>query len=371
MTFVFWQGIISIHQKTFLEALAQQPLVDKVVLVVEEAITPYRKNMGWEVPDIAGVEIVRAPDTYEIQRIVRLNKHAVHTMGGIRVGRMMTIAFDACVQHKCHMGIMTEPYNSAGLKGRLRTFKYKYYGKKYFKYIQFVLAIGRQGVAQYEELGFAADRIFPWAYFVSLGATGKRVAAKNPNVRRIIYAGRLEEAKGITRFVRELAAGGEKNFILDIYGTGADTDLLKEFVTQNGLELRVNFYPFLRYDALVLKYAEYDWVVLPSSGKDGWGVIISEGLLNGLKAICSDICGVSRVIKDGFNGLVFNWNDAGSCQAAINRMLSEDSFADVPTITDWARQTISGEAGAAYFVDIIGCVYESQLKPELPWERGK
>ena len=36
MKLVFWQGIISIHQQSFLEAVATQTGVDEVLLVVEQ-----------------------------------------------------------------------------------------------------------------------------------------------------------------------------------------------------------------------------------------------------------------------------------------------------------------------------------------------
>src|SRR4051812_32393768 len=123
MTFVFWQGMISIHQQTFLEAVASQSTATKVLLVVEYDITPYRKNMGWSVPEIANVEIIRNPSKKEIKEIVLAHKESIHIMGGIRVGRMLAAAFNYCVKESCRLGIMTEPYNSAGFKGRLRTLK--------------------------------------------------------------------------------------------------------------------------------------------------------------------------------------------------------------------------------------------------------
>ena len=366
MVLVFWQGIISIHQQSFLEALAKQPSVSKVLLVVEEEITPYRRNMGWDVPEVAGVEIVRSPSAAEIGQIVNAYIDAVHIMGGIRVGRMMKAAFDVCIKHKCKVGIMTEPYNKASLKGRLRAIKYQYYRLRYFRHIQFVLAIGKQGVAQYAGLGFDAQFIFPWAYFMSLGKEFKR-GYDNPAIKRIIYGGRLEAPKGIYRFAAELMNAGSGNFVLDIYGTGEDEGKLKGLATANNRQGAINFFPFLKYEDLLKKYAEYDWVVLPSTQKDGWGAIISEGLLNGLKAICSSICGVSWVIKEGYNGVTFDWAEEGSCKAAINKMLHEHTFAAPESISLWANKAISGNAGAVYFLQILDCVYHKKEKPGIPW----
>ncbi len=368
MTFVFWQGIISIHQRTFLEAVAAQAGVDKVVLVVEQDITASRMKMGWEVPQVAGVTVVRAPKVDEVKLLAKTYRDAVHVMGGIRVGAMLSAAFDACVSEGCRIGIMTEPYNSAGLKGTLRTLKYQYYRLRYFRHIQFVLGIGRQGVEQYMGLGFDAARIFPWAYFVSVPMEARKERPKG--TQRIIYAGRLEAAKGIYRFVAELVESKRDNYELDIYGEGPDDIKIMELVKQKGLLERIRMYPFLKYEELLKQYAHYDWVVLPSAAKDGWGVIVSEGMLNGLKAICSDICGVSRVVKDGVNGVTFDWATEGSCRKAINRMLAEQGFAAHGTIAAWAAKGISAAAGARYFMRIIGNVYNNEQRPGIPWEEA-
>ncbi len=368
MKYVFWQGIISIHQKSFLEAVATYAPGNEVVLVVEHDITPYRKNMGWEVPQMHGVTIIVAPDRVRITELVRTYQDAIHVIGGIRVGAMLSAAFDECIRQKCRIGVMTEPYNHEGWKGMLRTMKYRYLGVRYFRHIQFVLAIGKLGVAQYTRLGFSKERLFPWAYFITVPQATKQVATDN--AVRIIYAGRIEAPKGISRFVQQLMdTAGNKPFVLDIYGTGSEEAALKHNIAAAGFADRINIHPFLKYDELLAQYGRYDWVVLPSAGKDGWGVIVSEGLLNGLKAVCSNICGVSRVITNGRNGMVFDWQDAATLNKAIAAMLDNEGFATQEAIAEWAQEGISAEAGARYFNDIIDNVYNDKTRPGLPWEQ--
>ncbi len=366
MVLIFWQGIISIHQKTFLEALAKQPSVSKVLLVVEHDITPYRKNMGWEVPVVEQVEIILSPSKEEVAGIFSKYKDAVHVLGGVRVGRLMTMAYDECVRQKGKMGSLSESYNNAGVKGKLRHLKYFYYKLRYYKHIDFFLAVGKAGVNTYTGLGFDPKRVFPWAYFVSVKVPD--IKPEPAGEKRIIYAGRIEEGKGISRFVAELAAVKDKKYRLDIYGDGPEGESLKKFVADNELIEKIRFYPFLKYDELVTKYINYDWVVLPSTKKDGWGVIVSEGLLNGLKGICSNICGVSWAIKSNFNGVVFSWAEEGSCRKAIEELLNDSKFAGPEAIKDWAKKSISAEAGAEYYLKIIDSTYNGKSKPPIPWE---
>ncbi len=366
MTLIFWQGIISIHQKTFLEALVMQPSVTKVLMVVENAITPYRKNMGWEVPEIKGVQITISPSKADIERIFAENKDAVHVLGGIRVGPMMTMALEEGAKHKAKMGSLSEPYERSGWKGKLRDLKYLYLKLFYFKHINFFLAVGREGVETYTRLGFNPNHVFPWAYFVSVAVPETKPPA-TPGETRIIYAGRIEAGKGVTRFTEHLAQVRDKKYRLDIYGGGPEEESLKKFVADSGLTDRICFFPFLPYNELVKQYAAYDWVVLPSIKKDGWGVIVSEGLLNGLKAICSNKCGVSWAIKDKVNGVTFDWGEEGSCRKAIDEMLSGKGFADAEKIKAMAEEGLSGTAGAKYYLKIIDSVFNGQNKPGIPW----
>ena len=217
MVLILWQGIISIHQKTFLEALAKQPSVSKVLMVVEQEITPYRKNMGWEVPVIDNVEIIRSPSESDVRKIFSDYKNAVHILGGIRVGKMMTMAFDAGAAAGAKMGSVSEPFNKSGLKGKLRTLKYIYFRYRYFKHINFFLAVGKEGVAQYTGLGFNPRYIYPWAYFINVPTTPAHINPRQTK-RRIIFGGRLEPGKGIYQFVIELAKFDKSTYSLDIFG---------------------------------------------------------------------------------------------------------------------------------------------------------
>ena len=367
MILIFWQGIISIHQKTFLEALAKNSAVRKVIMVVENDITPYRKNMGWDVPEIEGVHIIHSPSGAEITRIFAENRDAIHVLGGIRVGWMMKRALSEGAKTGAKMGAMSEPFSKNGFKGFFRKLKYEYYKVRYFRYFDFFLAIGKEGVNQFTNLGFDPHLIFPWAYFITVDHSHS-FSLQARQRKRIIFAGRVEEGKGIYQFIRELSVEDKKKYTLDIYGEGAVESRIKRFVLSNGLETNVFFHSFLPYNELIKLYKNFDWVLLPSVSKEGWGVVVSEGMLNGLKAICSNICGVSWAIRENFNGVVFDWDDKQSCHDAISKMLDSNDFADSGAISNWAHEAVSAEAGAAYYLKILASVYSGADKPEIPWE---
>ncbi len=212
MVLIVWQGIISLHQKTFLEALTRHPQVSKVIMVVEQDITPYRKNMGWTVPKINGVDLIVAPSVHKIESLFADYIDAVHLLGGIRVGKMMTKALEVGAKRGAKMGVLSEPYGKSGWKGKLRHLKYVYLSMFYFKHIQYILAVGKEGVRQYKQLGFKKDNVYPWAYFINVDKQSATVV-HNTNSVRIIFAGRLEQGKGILRFVQELSKFDSESII--------------------------------------------------------------------------------------------------------------------------------------------------------------
>lgn len=364
-TFLFWQNMISIHQKDFLEALAAQLGVGKVVLIVQQDISAERKKMGWDVPQLKGIQVAVAPTNDQIDDLIAGNEGGVHVFSGFNVGPVNTYAMRQCISSKRKIAIMSEPYNFAGNKGRIKKIKFQLDALRYKKHISFILAIGDEGVAQFTAAGFGVDKVFPWGYFINMPAQ-YQVKKETASKCKIMYAGRLEEAKGIFRFATALL-GHNADYELHLFGEGADKEKIQEAYKAANASEKLKFTPFLKYEDLLQKYKEYDWLVLPSTQKDGWGAVVSEGLLNGLKVICSSRCGAGTVIREGWNGVRFNWEIAGDCDKAIEQMLQNKSFAEPQQLISWASKALVGDAGASYFINISNYRSGQRAKPQAPW----
>lgn len=367
MELIFWQGIISIHQQSFLEEVAKLPDIKSVTLVVAQTISDYRKNMGWDVPEVAGVDLIVAPDNTKIDELIANRPDAVHIMGGIKVGEMLNYAFDKCVSNHRRIGIMTEPYNADGIKGKLRSLKYKYQIGRYGKHIDFVLAIGNEGMSQYKQLGYDISKLFAWAYFINV-TKYKTEDNATDEVIRYFYSGRLEGAKGILKFLNALLSNANQNYRFTICGSGPDEQLMKEAIDKAGANDRITIQSFMPHKELLKLYKDADWVVLPSAGKDGWGVIVSEGLLNGCKAICSVRCGASAVVRDGWNGVTFSWETPDEVNKAIEQSMNTSTFAGYKELSEWASKTLSAAAGAKYLSTILSHIYANGAVPITPWK---
>ena len=159
----FLANIISIHQSAFLNALSVK---HEVVLVVEKDLEKERRQQGWSVPGLEKINIVVAPS--ENQTIEILNESAVQVFSGIAAYPLVRKAFRYAIKNGLKTGVLMEPFNWIGLKGKIRWLKYYLMKIRFGNKIDFIATTGELGTSQYASIGFDKHSIFEWGYFVEL-----------------------------------------------------------------------------------------------------------------------------------------------------------------------------------------------------------
>src|SRR5690606_29512487 len=99
--------------------------------------------------------------------------------------------------------------------------------------------------------------------------------------------------------------------------------------------------------------ASADCLVLPSR-HDGWGAVVSEALMAGTPAICSDRCGAAGVVRASGCGGVFPAGDAGALAAVLKNVIAQGrpTPARRRLIAYWAS-CLGAAEGAAYLAAIL------------------
>ncbi|MEM7429744.1 MAG: glycosyltransferase, partial [Pseudomonadota bacterium] len=111
-----------------------------------------------------------------------------------------------------------------------------------------------------------------------------------------------------------------------------------------------------------------DCLVLPSE-YDGWGAVVSEALLAGVPAICSDACGAAEAVRGSHRGGIFRSGDAADLAGLLRQQLQAGA-PDRPerqTIAAWAEASLSGAAGGQYLTDILRSAFGQSPAPKAPW----
>ena len=255
--------------------------------------------------------------------------------------------------------------------GHIKRLVYRWVLGKADSQPDFVLAIGSVMPAWIAARGFPKGRIFPFAYFLppsSLAVTSsKGVKTKI----RIGFIGRLIPLKRLDLLIHALAKLDRTDYELFVVGDGP----LKNQITQLANKMlgydRIHMHGQVSMTEARRLVESFDCLVLPSDA-DGWGAVISEALMVGTPAICSDACGSSVAVNASGVGGVFKSGNVLSLKKLLSDTIDagRNSIEKRQEIYHWA-QCLSSEAGAIYLNKVINSVYKGAPRPKTTWESSR
>ncbi|MDH3574368.1 MAG: glycosyltransferase family 4 protein [Desulfobacteraceae bacterium] len=148
---------------------------------------------------------------------------------------------------------------------------------------------------------------------IRYGLIGKKV---------ILFVGNLLPVKGLHLLIDALSKIEDKNVVLLIVGGGYGEAEYKKQVKEKGLEDRVIFSGHQSPDKnLPAYYNLSDFLVLPSTHSESFGLVILEAMASGKPAIVSSLPGPSQLIKDGEDGLIARVGDTEDLKNKIEYLL--------------------------------------------------
>jgi glycosyltransferase involved in cell wall biosynthesis len=138
---------------------------------------------------------------------------------------------------------------------------------------------------------------------------------------RLLYAGRLDERKGVGTAVEALARL-PRSARLTLVGAGDEAyeRRLRDRVRELGLYERVAFMGACGRDELRAAYAEADAVVFPVVWEEPWGLVPLEAMGRGRPVVATGRGGSGEYLRDGENCLLFEPGDPDALAAAVERL---------------------------------------------------
>jgi glycosyltransferase involved in cell wall biosynthesis len=111
-----------------------------------------------------------------------------------------------------------------------------------------------------------------------------------------------------------------------------------------------------------------DILLLPSTGKEGWGAVINEALMQGVPVLCSDRCGARDLLAEPWIGEVFKTDSVKSLGDVLARWIVRGKRTPELTkrIQAWSR-CIEGDSVADYFASVLRHVYGGAQRPVPQW----
>ena len=365
---VFWLGEPSPHQSSVLCGLADVACDRRIITIFQRRLSNDRLAQGWHVPHPGRTRVVMAPDGPSIAQIARQEPEAsVHVFGGMRLP-MIRRALRECSATNALLGVASEGRPGDGVLGVLRRSSTFVLERPYRKRTDFVLAIGKHAAQWYEMCGYSQDRIFDWGYFVE-APPRRALAPIQRSWVAITFVGQLIRRKGLDTLIRALSRLNSRHWKLEIVGDGSERRSLQKLAFEFGIGDRVCFIGPMSNSQVREVLAHSDLLVLPSRF-DGWGAVVNEALMEGIPAICSDMCGAAVLLRSRVLGAIYR---AGSVDELAAVLASTIERGPLPLAQRRENQTwsrcISGGAAARYLLEIIEHVSGGAgERPLAPWQ---
>ena len=187
------------------------------------------------------------------------------------------------------------------------------------------LAVGTRSRDYYLHYGAAQERVFLVPHAIQddlFQHAAHRAQPRRTALRQqwglgeqemvFLFAGKFIEKKRPLDFVKAIAAAlqQEPGIAGLMVGDGPLRVACEQFVTSH--KLPIHFAGFLNQSRMAEAYVAADCLVLPSDGRETWGLVVNEAMSCSRPAVVSDAVGCAPdLVRDGRTGAVFPLGNVG------------------------------------------------------------
>jgi glycosyltransferase involved in cell wall biosynthesis len=143
----------------------------------------------------------------------------------------------------------------------------------------------------------------------------------------ILYVGRLEPVKGIDYIIKSAPIILEKypksKFI--VVGEGGFKDKLVKMAQSNGSKDSIFFTGFLKDKALDRLILSSDIFTIPSI-YEPFGIVALEAMAAGIPIVASNVGGLSEILNNEYNGILFPPRDHNSLAEGVIKLLDDSEL---------------------------------------------
>ena len=249
-----------------------------------------------------------------------------------------------------------KPYNSFfllnSLKNLARWIKFKAILTRfhYFNENIYFLLIGKHAPSDYINLGVSKNKILKFGYFPALNELlRKNYCAQEKNEKiHLLWAGRLVSWKHPEYAVKTCKYLTQKGYKIDlkIIGNGPEEANLKK--EAKGCE-NIYFLGGLPVDKVRKLMSESDIFLFTSNQAEGWGVVLSEAMSEGMCVIASESAGATNeLIQDCKNGKIYSLDSLTELKSITEQILIHSE--EIPRLGKAAQKFVNEKWNAKIFV---------------------
>ena len=162
---------------------------------------------------------------------------------------------------------------------------------------------------------------------------------KTKNSKNILFVGCIEENKGIVFLLYSLKdiIKNFPNLKLKIIGEGELKKDMIKLTQQLNIQKNVEFLGWKEKKEVIKEYLKSFLIVVPSICTDNAPVVIQEAMCLKKAVIGSNRGGIPWLIKDGYNGLIFNPQKKGDFKEKISYLLTHPKTVEKMGLNGYIR----------------------------------
>jgi len=330
----FWQRSLSPHLAPVAGAMSN--LGWNVTYVVESELNQSRRNLGWSEPELNDVEVMRPQDA---ERLISFAKSApidaIHVVQGLRSNGHLVEVTKILKQRSIKFWVVIETIKESWYSFLLKRFLYGVMIRQNRPHIAGFLAIGSSTANWLTHRGADRNTIHDFSYCTGHKPVKRKTPCKHTSDDRFrfIYVGQLIRRKRVDLIISALKRINNKQLIsMTVIGSGIESKKLSLHAAKL-TEVDITWHGSMGLEIIPLVLQEHDCFLL-ASDHDGFGVAALEALNAGLQVVCSDACGVSRIVANAPFGHVFK---KGSLPELIKCM---DNSVKIGKLSDDEKESI-------------------------------
>jgi glycosyltransferase involved in cell wall biosynthesis len=218
------------------------------------------------------------------------------------------------------------------------------------------LYVGERNRAYYRRYGYPESRLFFSPHCVDTGWFAARAMPEarqrlrgalglGEDDRAVLFAGKLVAFKRPLDVVESCALlrGAGAPVHLVVAGSGALEQQMRERAAT--LDLPAHFLGFRNQTEMPETYAAADVLVLPSDGRETWGLVVNEALACGTPVVVSDKVGCAPDLAANGGGLTFPVGDVAALSRSVQQLVAEPERARAAVETSAAYSLPAAATG--------------------------
>ena len=161
-------------------------------------------------------------------------------------------------------------------------------------------------------------------------AAARAALGLDPSRKVVLFVGRIQRLKGVEVLVRAFEQLADLDAQLLIvggqHGSAQETreiGRLEHLAARLGVRERTQFVGAVPHEQLPMYYSAADVTAMPSS-YESFGLVAVESLACGTPVVATRVGGLTSIVRDGENGLLVPWRDAGMLAERLRRVFQDD-----------------------------------------------